>query len=206
MTRLEASSLVACGTLRRELGHLVEEGALAPAGLRFLPPGLHEWPSKLEEKIHPKLDEARAEADDVLVVYGEKCFLDIADPARDMDALLSERGPGFRRVRAKHCVDMLASAAEREAWAGGDKVYWLTPGWVESWKYIFRFWDAGKANEMFPAYDRAVMLDPLGFFETLSEKDPEKILGISDWMKLPLEPHPVTLDRFTELLTAPPQG
>ena len=56
------------------------------------------------------------------------------------------------------------------------------------------------ANEMFPSHERAVMLDGIGYFDTLMEESPEDILEISDWMNLPLENAVVTLDRLKNLL------
>jgi hypothetical protein len=171
-----------------------------PARVYYTQPGLHEWPAKLEQKLLPQLEKARAASPEVIVVYGEKCFIDTGNPVRDMDALLKEHGPEFRRIRAKNCIDMLASREERSAVAQGEKVYWLTPGWLENWELIFRFWDEGKANEMFPAYDKAVVLDSVGCFDRISQEKPEKILGISDWMKIPLEAYPVSLGRFSRLI------
>ena len=55
---------------------------------------------------------------------------------------------------------------------------------------------------MFPAYDKAVVLDALGYFEQLMVESPERILEISDWMTLPLEAASVSLDRFKSLLAA----
>ena len=46
------------------------------------------------------------------------------------------------------------------------------------------------------------MLDPLGYLDQLIAESPERVLEISDWMKLPLEAAPVTLDRLKRLLAA----
>ena len=67
---------------------------------------------------------------------------------------------------------------------------------------MFKDWDPAKANETFPAYDKAVVLDAVGYFDELSANDPEEILGIADWMKIPLDPHPVDLERLASLLAA----
>jgi len=192
---------VACGTLRREIKALSEQDRIHPDDILFTPPGLHEWPMKLEKKLLPQLTKAREASPKVVVAYGEKCFIDVGNPMRDMDALLGEQGPEFKRTKAKTCVDMMAGVEERSAIAAGEKVYWLTPGWVENWNFIFRFWDRGKANEMFPAYNKAVVLDAVGYFDELIEANPEKILEISDWMAIPIESHPVTLDRLQQLLS-----
>jgi len=195
-------SIVACGTLRREIEKLADDGLLDADKILFTAPGLHEWQRELEKQLLRQLEKARAVSQRVIVVYGERCYLDPADPNRNVDALLREQGPEFRRIRARRCVDMLADDDQREQIAAGQKIYWLTPGWVEHWDYIFKDWDAGKANEMFPGYDKAIILDPLGYFDQLCADDPERILEIADWMKIPLEAYPVGLERLAQLLAA----
>ena len=48
----------------------------------------------------------------------------------------------------------------------------------------------------------AVGLDALGYFDELMETSPERILAISDWMKLPIEALPVSTDHLKTLLAA----
>ena len=67
---------------------------------------------------------------------------------------------------------------------------------------VFEEWDLGKRNQTFPQNDMAVIVDSRGFYETLLEKDPEKILEFSDWMGIPLDARAITLDRFQGLLLA----
>jgi len=195
-------SVVACGTVRAELRKLADDGFLDADALLFTAPGLHEWPWELEKQLPRQLARAAQHSPRVIVAYGERCFLDTADPTRDTDALLREQGPQFRRIRAKNCVDMLAGEEQRRRIAAGQRVYWLTPGWLAHWNYIFKDWDAGLANETFPAHDKAVVLDALGYFDALMEDSPERILEISDWMKLPIEAAAVSLDRLKKLLVA----
>jgi len=178
-------TIVACGTMRAELRALADDGFLDADALLFTAPGLHEWPWELDKQLARRLAQAKERSEQGIVVYGERCFLDTADPTRDTN-----------------CVDMLADEDERRRIADGQKVYWLTPGWLAHWDYIFKDWDAGLANETFPANDKAVVLDALGYFDTLMAESPERILEISDWMKLPLEAAPVTLDRLRSLLAA----
>jgi len=64
----------------------------------------------------------------------------------------------------------------------------------------FREWDSGKANETFPQDERAVLLDGIGFFQQYSEEKPEEVLALSDWMKIPIQPVSVFLDRLCKLL------
>ena len=197
----EGSSVVSCGTLRPEVSLLREEGFLDADRVLFTAPGLHEWPGKLEEQLSRRIAEARETSDRVIVLYGQRCFVDFDAPQRDVDALVDEQGGAISRVEAGNCVDMLADESLRQEIAGEDKVYWLTPGWVANWKFIFKDWDAGLANETFPQNKKAVLLDAVGFYQKTIEENPELILEFSDFMKIPLEPHPVSLDRLRDLLS-----
>ena len=149
-----------------------------------------------------RLTAASETADKVIVLYCERCFVDLRKPLRVTDTLIEEQDVNATRVRAMNCVDMLATKEERDEISGGDKVYWLTPGWLRHWDFIFKDWDAGKANETFPQHDRAVVLDAIGYFDKLMTESPERILKISDWMKLPVEPAIISLERLKRLLAA----
>lgn len=196
---LKRCTIVACGTLRREIRQLAEEGVLDGDRLRFTSPGLHEWPRRLEKQLTRQLEKACSNSDPTIVVYGESCYYDF-ETSTDTDGLLARFGPRVTRVRAKYCVDMLASADERARIAGEARVYWFTPGWMEYWDSIFKDWDVGKANETFPANDKGIVLDAVGYFDELSRSDPERILRIFDWTRMPLEAHKVSLRRLKGLL------
>jgi len=186
--------------MRPELTHLKEEGFLNAQRLLFTAPGLHEWQPKLREQLTERLKKARQVSDRVIVVYGKRCYLDPCDPSGDVDWLIEQAGGRIVRVRAANCVDMLASAEEREGIAAGARVYWLTPGWFLYWRAILRDYDRGKANETFRGHDKAVLLDPLGLFDEVAQKEPERILEFSDFLGIPVEPYPVTLERLKRLL------
>jgi len=192
-------AMVACGTLRREMGRLAETDFLGRDRLFFTGPGLHEWPEILKRQLTRQLERAHAIAERVIVAYGEKCYFD-PETGTDTDGLLAELAPGAVRVRAKNCADMLADEDERKRLARSEKVYWLTPGWVEHWGLIFKDWDAAKANETFPANDRAIVLDAVGYYDNLSQTDPERILRICDWMRLQMTAEPISLQRLKTLL------
>lgn len=192
--------IVSCGTLKPEIDRLQAEEFCDAKKVIFTAPGLHEWPWELEKQLPRQLEKAMDYSDKIIVLYGERCFLDSKNPLRVTEALIHEVCPQAVRINATTCVDMLADAEQREKLAGGDKVYWLTPGWIKNWDFIFKDWDQGKANEMFPGHDKAVVLDALGYFDTLMQEFPEEILRISDWMNLPLEAVEISLDRFKKLL------
>jgi hypothetical protein len=199
-------AIVSCGTLTLELNHLRTQGFLDTKHLYFTTPGLHEDIHELERQLLDRIARAREKADKVLVVYGGKfCYVNADDPTRTMQQIIAEQGADVARIQATHCMDMIASEAERERIAaevaGGEKVWWMTPGWIKFRHKVFKGWDKGLANENFPRHGGgAVVLDGLGFMDRYMEEEPEAFLDYSDWMGIPIIPYSVTLDRFKSLL------
>lgn len=142
----------------------------------------------------------------MIVVYGGKfCYVNMDQPTRLMQTLITEQGPSVARIEATHCMDMLASEAERERIAaeaaGGEPVWWMTPGWVKFRKEVFKGWDKGLANENFPKHTGgAIVLDGVGYMDTYMAEKPEDFLEYADWMGIPIIPWAVSLDRFKKLL------
>ena len=201
-------AVVSCGTLTMELTHLKKQGFLNAKHIFFTTPGLHENIKELEIQLVRQIKKAREIVDRVLVVYGGKfCYVNADEPLRTMDTIIKEQGWGVVRINATHCMDMMASEEEREKIAqevaGGEKVWWMTPGWVRFRKQVFKGWDKGLANENFPRHTGgAIVLDAIGFLDKYMEKNPEEFLEYCDWMGIPMQAYPVSLDRFKYLLTA----
>ena len=200
-------AIVSCGTLSLELNHLKSEGFLDTKHLFFTTPGLHEDIHELERQLLERIQRGREAAGKVLVVYGGKfCYVNADEPTRTMQQIISEQGSGVARIDATHCMDMIASEAERENIAAdvaeGEKVWWMTPGWIKFRHKVFKGWDKGLANENFPRHSGgAVVLDGIGYLDTYMAEHPEDFLEYSDWMGIPIIPYPVSLDRFKMLLT-----
>jgi len=201
-------AVVSCGTLSMELNHLRENGFLDTHHMFFTTPGLHETPRELERQLVQRVQKAQEKAEKVLVVYGGKfCYVNADQPTRTMKTIIEEQGPMVRRVQASHCVDMLVSEEEREGiaqdLAGGEKVWWMTPGWIKFREHVFKGWDKGLANENFPRHTGgAVVLDGIGYVDRYMAERPEEFLEYSDWMGIPIQPYTITLDRFKSLLSA----
>ena len=199
-------AIVSCGTLTLELNHLKEEGFLDTNYLFFTTPGLHEDPRELERQLIQRINKAKETGGKVLVVYGGKfCYVNAHQPTRTMKKIIAEQGPNVARIDATHCMDMLAGAAEREQIiqnvAGGEKVWWMTPGWVKFRHQVFKGWDQGLANENFPKHTGgAIVLDAIGYVDRYMTEHPEQFLEYSDWMGIPIQGYPVTLDHFKSLL------
>jgi len=194
-------TIVSCGTLSPELNYLSQTGFIDADKILYTIPGLHENKNELKHHLTRQLNRAQRYSRRVIVVYGEKCYIDMStEPPQLVDDLIQAQGGYVSRVRAANCIDMLCSYEERKRIAGNEKVYWLTPGWLKYWERIFKGWDIGKANETFPQNDKAILLDPLGIYDEYVANSPQKLLEFSDWMRLPIEPYPVSLDRLQSLL------
>jgi hypothetical protein len=199
-------AVVSCGTLSLELNYLKEQGFLDTNHLFYTRPGLHEDPRELERQLIDRIEKAKEKVGKVLVVYGGKfCYVNADKPTRTMSKIIEEQGPGVARVDATHCMDMVASEAEREKIAqevaGGEKVWWMTPGWIKFRHQVFKGWDQGLANENFPKHTGgAIVLDAIGYVDKYMAEKPEEFLEYSDWMSIPMQGYPVSLDRFKSLL------
>jgi hypothetical protein len=201
------TALVACGTMSPEINYLVKEGFLDTDHIFYTTPGLHQDIPELEKQLVRFVKKASQAARNVIVVYGGKyCYVNPDNPERLMQTIIEEQGMGVARVRASHCMGMLASDEEmkqiaREV-AGGEPVWFMTPGWVKYRRQVFKGWDKGIANENFPRHTGgAVVLDGIGYLDQYMAEDPEAFLDYCDWMGIPMQAYPVTLDRFKGLLT-----
>ncbi len=195
-------AIVSCGSFQEDLETLREEGLIDGIKVLFTEPCLKERPRKLEELLKARIEEAKGEADRILVIYGDGCFIDTSDFSRGIDSLIADTGAEHERIRQHSCIEMMLSEQDKERLAEGMKVYWMMPAWVEHKNEVFEEWDLGKRNQTFPQNDTAIIVDSLGFFDRLMEEDPERILEMSDWMGIPLDARAITLDRFRELLLA----
>ena len=200
-------AIVACGTMSPEINFLIKEGFLDTEHVFYTTPGLHQDIPELEVQLIKFIEKAKTEASGVIVVYGGKyCYVNPDNPTRLMANIISEQGMGVSRINASHCMGMLASAEEMkqitEEIAGGEPVWFMTPGWVKYRTQVFKGWDKGIANENFPRHTGgAIVLDGVGYLDKSMEENPEEFLEYCDWMGIPMQAYPVTLDRFKNLLT-----
>jgi len=197
-------AIISCGTLAPELSYLKKQGFLDAGKILYTTPGRHEVPKELQRQLIQKINTAKQHCQKIIIVYGGKfCYVNIDNPYTTMDTIIQEQGTGISisRVNATHCMHMLASESQRKQISGGQKVWWLTPGWIIYRSHVFQDWDKGKANENFPQHTGgAVLLDGIGFWDKYCQEHPKKILEFSDWMGIEIRPHKITLDRLKNLL------
>lgn len=199
-------SIVSCGTMSLELNYLKAQGLLDAPHISYTTPGLHQDIPELERQLIRQISKAKQKTDKVVVVYGGKyCYVNADEPTRLMKHIIAEQGPGVARVDATHCMDMIADEEQRDQiardLAGGEPVWWMTPGWIKFRKEVFKGWDKALANENFPRHSGgAIILDGIGYIDRYMEERPEEFLEYSDWMGIPIIPYPTTLDRFQGLL------
>ncbi|MDA3917651.1 MAG: DUF1638 domain-containing protein [Deltaproteobacteria bacterium] len=201
------TAIVACGTMSPEINHLAEEGFLDTQHIIYTTPGLHQDIPELEKQLIQFIEKAKAvTTKGVIVVYGGKyCYVNPDNPTRLMQTIIKEQGLNVARVEATHCMGMLASDEEMEniknELAGGEPVWFMTPGWVKYRKQVFKGWDKGIANENFPRHTGgAIILDGIGYLDKYMEANPEEFLDYCDWMGIPMQAYPISLDRFKGLL------
>ena len=200
-------AIVACGTMSPEINYLVKEGFLDTRHIFYTTPGLHQDIPELETQLIKFIEKSKTVANSVIVVYGGKyCYVNPDNPTRLMENIIAEQGLGVARVKASHCMGMLASDEEMkqiaDEMAGGEPVWFMTPGWVKYRTQVFKGWDKSIANENFPRHTGgAIVLDGIGYLDKYMEENPEEFLEYCDWMGIPMQAYPVTLDRFKKLLT-----
>jgi len=200
------TAIVACGTMRPEINHLVKEEFLDTRHIFYTTPGLHQDIPELETQLTKFIEKAKAVAKGVIVVYGGKyCYVNPDNPTRLMQTIIEEQGLKVARIEASHCMGMLVSDDEMkqitDEFAGGEPVWFMTPGWVKFQKQVFKGWDKSIANENFPRHTGgAVVLDGIGYLNQYMEESPEEFLEYCDWMGIPMQAYPITLDRFKGLL------
>jgi len=201
------TAIVSCGTLSPEINYLKTTGFLDTSHIFFTTPGLHQNINELETKLIQTVEKARAVAKGVIVVYGGKfCYVNPDEPTRLMSDIIALSGDNVARIQASHCMGMLASDEEMkniaDEVAGGEPVWFMTPGWVKFRTQVFKGWDKGVANENFPRHTGgAIVLDAIGFLDQYMTEKPEEFLEYCDWMGIPMQAYPITLDRFKQLLT-----
>jgi hypothetical protein len=179
-------ALLACGVFKKEIERI---GCLGyDCKVKLLDPGLHVDFDQLLAALSSALDEARA-SDGTVVAFGA-CHPQMNEILSSYNAVL---------LNCQNCVDALIPRAEVERRASCGLYFYLSPGWIECWRDIFRLlgWGMEEARMALGGFRGAVFLDTLG-----NAGDYEMdILEFFDYTLLLVEVVPAGLDHFRSLLS-----
>lgn len=105
-------------------------------------------------------------------------------------------GKDFPRRRTFQSMNSTGMRISRD-----EKIWWMIQGWIKFRHQVFAGWDKALANENFPRHTGgAIVLDALGYFDQYVTERPEDLLEYSDWMGIPIQAYPASLERFKSLL------
>jgi len=123
-----------------------------------------------------------------IVVYGQ-CHPDIEEIIKPYQAALTA---------CQNCVDAFITRKGMENKAKDGLFFYLSPGWLDAWKDIFRRlnWDQEVARMQMGSFRGSVYLDTLKDAPAREEE----LLEFFDFTNLPFEIMPVDLGYFKSLI------
>ncbi len=181
-------TIIACGIFEKEIEALRSELGF-PFTAHYLGAGLHVDYYNLKASLVAELQEGqRKENEGMIVVYGQ-CHPQIEEILRPYHASL---------IECQNCVDAFITREGMEAKARDGLFFYLSPGWLDAWKDIFRRlnWGREEARMHMGSFRGSVYLDTL---KDASARE-EELLGFFDFTNLPFEVRPVDLNYFKSLI------
>ncbi|VVB71545.1 Uncharacterised protein [uncultured archaeon] len=181
-------AIIACGIFAKEV-----EALRAEIGFDFeahyLGPGLHVDFDELKAALQSELEICRQnDSEGIIVAYGQ-CHPAIADILKPYHTAL---------IECQNCVDAFITRKGMEKKANDGLFFYLSSGWLEAWRDIFRRlnWGPEEARLQMGSFRGAVYMDTLKDAH-LREQE---LLEFFDFTNLPFEVMPVELDHFKMLL------
>jgi hypothetical protein len=162
--------------------------------ISFVPPALHVDYKKLKEGILTGLASIAKPTGQteqkILLFYGSMCHPDLAQMAGESGAIHPREG---------NCIDMFLSPGQKKEIEASENVFFMTGGWFKHWREIFQQgqgWDTIDARINFGRYDKILILDSGS--HDISE---EEIFEFYDYIQVPIDIEPITLDYFKSVVT-----
>ena len=168
-------AIVSCGIFEREIELLRPELGFAFQA-HYLAAGLHVDFDDLQMALAAKLEECRCGgAGGIIVLYGQ-CHPQIGKILQPYHAAL---------IDCQNCVDALITRKGMEDKAREGLFFYLSPGWLDAWKEIFRRlnWGVEEARMAMGSFKGSVYLDTLED-ASMREKD---LLEFFDFTNLPYQ-------------------
>lgn len=182
-------AIVACGIFEKELELLRPDLGFAFQA-HYLAAGLHVDFDRLQAALAAKLEQCRSDgAEGIIVLYGQ------CHPG--MDKILKPYHAAL--INCQNCVDALITRTGMEDKAKEGLYFYLSPGWLDAWKDIFRCmnWGVEEARMGMGSFRGSVYLDTLKDASS-REKD---LLEFFDFTNLPFQIMPVDLGHFRSIIT-----
>ncbi|OPY53946.1 MAG: hypothetical protein A4E49_01232 [Methanosaeta sp. PtaU1.Bin112] len=181
-------AIIACGIFEKEIEALRSELGF-PFTARYLGAGLHVDYDDLKGALAGQLEECHRNGNEgMIVVYGQ-CHPQIEEILRPYHASL---------IECQNCVDAFITRKGVETKAREGLFFFLSPGWLDAWKEVFRRlnWGREEARMHMGSFRGSVYLDTLKD----SQEREEELLEFFDFTLLPFEIMPVDLGYFKSLI------
>ena len=181
-------SIIACGIFEKEIEALRLELEF-PFEAHYLGAGLHVDFDDLKEALVAELEKCRKEGSEgTIVVYGQ-CLPLIEEILKPYHAALAA---------CQNCVDDFITRKGLEKKAKDGLFFYLSPGWLDAWKDIFRRlnWGQEEARMQMGSFRGSVYLDTL---KDAAARE-EELLEFFDFTNLPFKIMPVDLGHFKSLI------
>jgi hypothetical protein len=181
-------AIIACGIFEKEL-ELLRPDLGFSFRAHYLAPGLHVDFDDLRTAIAAKLEECSSGGfEGTIVMYGQ-CH-------PKMDEILAPHHAAL--LDCQNCVDAFITRQGMEKKAGEGLYFYLSPGWLDAWKEIFRRmnWGVEEARLAMGSFKGSVYIDTLKDAQE-REKD---LLEFFDFTNLPYQVMPVDLCHFKSLI------
>ncbi len=179
-------AIIACGIFKDEIEKI--RGQLDfPFEARYLEAGLHVDFDELAEILKAELESCK-DHDGIIVAYGE-CHPKMAEILAPYRAAL---------LRCQNCIDAFITRKKVEEIANRGLYFYLSPGWVKSWKDMFERmnWSREEARFQLAPFKGFIFLDTL---ENADEFE-EGLIEFLDFTLCPYDKMPVDLDHFRSLI------
>ncbi|MBP7070444.1 MAG: DUF1638 domain-containing protein [Methanothrix sp.] len=181
-------AIVACGIFEKEVELLRPDLGFAFQA-HYLAPGLHVDFDRLQAALAAKLEECSCNgAEGIIVLYGQ------CHPR--MEKILEPHHAAL--LDCQNCVDALITRRGVEDKAREGLYFYLSPGWLDAWKDIFRCmnWGVEEARMGMGSFRGSVYLDTL---KDASRREMD-LLEFFDFTNLPFQIMPVDLGYFRSLI------
>ena len=179
-------AIIACGIFKDEIEKI--RGQLEfPFEARYLEAGLHVNFDDLAEALKAELESCK-DHDGIIVAYGD-CHPKMAEILAPYRAAL---------LRCQNCIDAFITRKKVEEIANRGLYFYLSPGWVKSWRDMFERmnWSREEARFQLAPFKGSIFLDTL---ENADEFE-ERLIEFLDFTLCRYEKMPVDLDHFRSLI------